>query len=182
MKPIIAILAGHHGIGTGASSKGRDEWALARGDALELYLQLARDGIVTPVLEPIAEDDSPGERNPRARSAKWALAQKVSAAIEIHYDSFEKPTPHGHHVCSNRLTPFVEAMARALDTLPNPHRDTQINVEYEIPRLMDPIPCVLLEPAFIFEPIVGTPEWRPTLVAAIKQGVYAYFAGEEMHG
>jgi hypothetical protein len=179
MKPVLAILAGHHGIGTGASFADRDEWALARGDALELYLQLAHDGIVTPVLEPIAEDNAPGEHNPRERSAKWALLQKASAAIEVHYNSFATTAPSGHCVCSNRMTPFVAAMVRALDTLPNPHRDTLINVDYEIPRLMDPTPCVLLEPAFLFEDIVGEVSWRPMLVAAVKSGIYTYFAGEE---
>jgi hypothetical protein len=73
-------------------------------------------------------------------------------------------------------------MARALDTLPNPHRDTIIKADFTLPRLMEPIPCVLLEPAFIFEEIVGTPEWRPMLVAAIKAGIYKYFAGEETNG
>jgi hypothetical protein len=177
-KPILAVLCGHHGRGTGASKGNRDEWTLARGDALELYLQLDRDGIITPVLEPIADDANVAEKNPRARAAKWALLQGASAAIELHYNSFfTEAFVAGHCVCSNRMTPFVEAMVRAMDTLPNRHRDTRINVEYEIPRLMDPIPCVLLEPAFIFEACVALPDWRPMLVVAIKQGIYTYFAG-----
>jgi N-acetylmuramoyl-L-alanine amidase len=46
-------------------------------------------------------------------------------------------------------------------------------------NLVEPIPSVLLEPAFIFNDIIMTPEWRPQLVAAIKNGLYKYFAGEE---
>jgi N-acetylmuramoyl-L-alanine amidase len=181
MKPTLAILAGHHGRGTGSSAGAIDEWALAHRDALELYLQLDRDGIITPALEPIAEDNTPGELNPRERAAAWALKHKPAAVIELHYDSFETSKPAGHSVCSNRLTPFAEVMDRALDALPNPHRSMIIDAGFQIPRLLDPIPCVLLEPAFIFEPIIETCEWRPMLVAAIKAGLYKYFAGEDLN-
>lgn len=177
--PIVAILAGHHGIGTGASSFGRDEWSLARGDALEPYLQLSLDGIITPVLEPIAEDNDAAESAPLIRAARWALSQGAAAAIDLHYNSYETTFPSGHLVCSSRMTPFVECMARALDVLPNKRRDTIINSAFILPRLMDPIPCVLLEPAFIFESCVGLPDWRALLVAAIKGGLYKYFAGGE---
>lgn len=178
MKPVIAILCGHHGIGTGAAFKERDEWSLARGDALELYLQLRRDGIIKPVLEPIAEDDNPseGKHDSLLRCARWALSQKPAAVVEIHYNSFETSKPSGHFLCSNAMTPFVEVMADALDVLPNPRRDTIIDAGYVVASLVDPIPYVLLEPAFIFEPCVGEPSWRPMLVAAIKRGLYKYLA------
>lgn len=183
MKPVLAILVGHHGLGTGTgtSRDGRDEWALARGDALELYLQLTRDGIIEPHLEPIAEDDNPaeGKSDSLLRSARWALVQKLWAVIEIHYNSFTTDKPSGHLVCSNRMTPFVECMARALDVLPNRRRDTVINAGFVLPSLLDPVPFCLLEPAFIFEPLVAEVLWRPMLVAAIKAGLYKYFNGGE---
>jgi hypothetical protein len=181
MKQIVAILSGHHGIGTGASFADRDEWALARGDALELYLQLTRDGIVKPVLEPIAADDTPLEKDPIPRAALWALSNKPAAVIELHYNSFDTTKPRGHCVVSNKMTSLVEAMAKGLDMLPNPHRDTIIDAGFQLPRLVDPIPCCLLEPAFIFELIVTETSWRPMLVAAIKGGIYKYFEAEDIH-
>ena len=178
-KPIIAILAGHHGIGTGASLRWNDEWNLAWEDKLNLFHELTRDGILHPVMEPVVDDMDPHERTPITRAARWAMSQKADAAIELHYNSMEEPKYSGHLVCSNRMTPFVSCMADALDVLPNRRRDTIINVDFLLPKLLDPIPCVLLEPAFIFEPIVGTHQWRPQLVLAIKHGLYKYFAGEE---
>ena len=179
VKPIIAILAGHHGAGTGATFKDRDEWVLVREDICELYVQLKHDEILQPVVEPIREDSDPREQKSHLRSARWAMSQKADAAIELHYNSYTSTSPTGHLVASNKLTPFVTCMADALDVLPNRRRDTIINVDFLLPKLLDPTPCVLLEPAFIFEPIVGTHQWRPQLVLAIKQGLYKYFAGGE---
>lgn len=179
MKPIVAILAGHHGRGTGATSFGRDEWELAWWDKFELFAALMHDNIVYPVMEPVAEDMDPREHAPITRAARWALSQKPAVIIDLHYNAMETPGYEGHLVVSNTMTPFVEAMERALDTLPNRHRDTIINADFLLPKLVDPIPCVLLEPAFIFEPCVGNPQWRPMLIAAIKAGIYGYFTGAE---
>lgn len=178
MKPVVAILAGHHGRGTGASYRERDEWALARADALELYLQLSRDGLTHPILEPIAADDNPGEIEPLVRSALWALSNKASAAIELHYNSFETTKPSGHCVVSNRMSSLVEHMARALDTLPNKRRETIINAGFKLPRLLEPIPCVIVEPAFIFEDLLRDQSFAAMLLAALKRGVYSYYSLE----
>jgi hypothetical protein len=179
MKPVLAILGGHHGLGTGASFKERDEWRLATEDAIELCRQLYRDGIIEPRMEPIAQNDAPTDPMPITRSARWVLAQKPDAVIELHYNSFDTPTVSGHLVCSNTMTPFVEAMARCLDVLPNQKRGTIINVDFLLPKLLDPIPCCLIEPAFLFEKIIVDPTWRPMLVSALKNGLYKYFAGED---
>jgi N-acetylmuramoyl-L-alanine amidase len=180
MKPVLAILAGHHGTGTGASFEDRDEWTLAREDALALFDELLRDGIVTPVLEPVEQDNDIHEKAPITRAARWAIAQKADAVIELHYNSFFTTNCSGHTVKANKLTPFVDCMARALDALPNRRRDTEINAGMILCNELGATPSVLIEPAFIFEPIVETVEWRPMLVAALKQGLYKYF--ENMPG
>lgn len=176
-KPIVAILAGHHGRGTGASTVERDEWELVRKDAGELFVALQRDSIVTPMLEPY--DDDPKVARPIERAAKWCIAHKADVVVEFHYNSFSNTQPAGHCVVSNKLTPFVETMADALDVLPNKRRSTIINEDFILPRLLGAIPCVLLEPAFIFEDGITKPEWRPMLVSAVKSGLYKYFAGGE---
>jgi len=174
---VVCILAGHHGPKTGASYNGLDEWTLVRHDAGELFVALQRDGILTPMLEPY--DDDPSEGRPILRAARWCKAHNADAVIEFHYNSHTSTTPTGHCVVSNKLTPFVTCMANALDVLPNKRRDTIINEGFILPRLVEPIPCVLLEPAFIFEACVVLPEWRAMLVSAVKEGLYKYFAGGE---
>lgn len=181
MKPILAILCGHHGIGTGASFEGRDEWKLATEDGIELCRQLYRDGIIEPRMEPIAQDNTPGEKQPILRSARWALSQKPQAVIELHYNSEPSATAEGHLVVAGSASPFVDAMSHALDALPNRKRPDIIDAGFILPRLVAPTPCCLIELAFLFEKIVVDPTWRPMLVAALKTGFYKYFAGEEVN-
>lgn len=175
MKPIVCILIGHHGKGTGASDVDSDEWQLSAADAEALYFRLLEDGYVVPIIEPIEQDSNVDEKNPRERAAAWAKAQNANVVLELHYNSFETTTPEGHLVTTNAPSSFANIMSLALGALPNSSRGVLIQENLEIPKRLAPTPCILLEPAFIFEAVVDTITWRPMLVNAIVSGIYKYF-------
>ena len=171
MTPRVAILAGHYGPGTGASFEGRDEYTLARRDALMLYAELLRDELVIPMLEPVEANTVA----PIATAARWVVAQKATIAVEMHYNSHAgEPRATGNEVVAANATPLALAMDKALATLPNKHREWKLVSNLLLPKLLDPvgIPCVLVEPAFIWEPQVETPEWPAQVAAAVKAGIY----------
>ena len=186
MKHNIALIVGHYGPGTGCSTNGRDEWALAQKDVELLYSELLREQLVRPLMFNIDHrelrwkilGDLLTTRNQIAIKANWASAVQAIVAIEFHYNSADIAAVEGNLIVAPMMSQFAQFMDRALATLPNRHRDPIINSKFYFFQFMQDIPTIILEPAFIFEDAIEQDDWRPMLVSAVKHGIYDYFGLE----
>jgi len=187
----VGILVGHHGAGTGTKYDDLDEWTLAKQDAERLQTRLQADGDFFPVLIAVDRDAHPwnvidrtfglnGGRNIRIR-ANWALEKQVDIAIELHYNSFTDSTVHGHEVLVPRQ-PSADArrLGRQInqgmtDAFTNRNRGTKESGVMILKTLGPKIPTVLVEPAFIFEPLVRSADWRDRYIEVLANGVRKYF-------
>jgi len=179
MRPRVAILAGHYGPGTGASWQGRDEWTLARRDALMLYAELLRDEIlVPPALEPFEETAKLTKLGSIRQAARWAMTLPAHAIVELHYNSAASQDMKiaGNELVVGNKGVYADTLDRALAALPNRHRDIKVRPELELFKCLPYHPVVIVEPAFIWEPQVETGEWSAQVAVALKHGLYKYFA------
>jgi hypothetical protein len=188
----VGILVGHYGAGTGCSWEGRDEWIFAHSDAWEIFnglmSQSRQTGFeIAPVVISINREMSPWiyidravglykSRNIDIR-AEWAADVKCDAVVELHYDSFETTEPSGHTIFVNQeestaSMTLATCIKNKFPALGNRCRGIK-NASMRILNKLESsgIPCVLIEPAFIFEPGVVKVDWRAKYAAAVRDGI-----------
>lgn len=175
----LAILVGHYGRGTGASWQGRDEWALALADARALEERLIQEGRLGPLLffiDQDTKDQGIAWTTPRQIAVKlrWLADVKPDAALELHYNSAEDEGAAGNELCYYQLGDLPVEIGEAMKSLPNKHRGIKYRDNLRILKT-EICPIAIVEPAFIFEPQVGGPEFRAAVVEALHRGINAFY-------
>jgi hypothetical protein len=179
LKPIVAILAGHHGPGTGAHARDNDEWSLARRDSLMLFSQLLREDLITPELEPMENTAILDKHTAIEAAATWVKLTGANACIELHYNSCETKDEKiaGNELVAPAINHFTATLDKWLSTLPNRHRAIKIEPDMLLFKHLEGAPVAIIECAFIWEPEIDKPEWASMVAAALKRGLYKYFEG-----
>jgi hypothetical protein len=199
----VGILVGHHGRGTGATLRDRDEWSLCYADALNLVQQLDSEGLLCPVfihidgashpwdiVQKISKLSPPsflgGMGNIDAR-VEWALRDSVQAAVEFHLNrstlnSLGLTKATGHEVFIRKFPgPKTRKLGELLieefnRSLGNKNRGLK-RKSFRVLRKLHArnIPAAILEPAFLAEDRCVSKEWRGNYVGAVKTALYRFF-------
>jgi len=185
----LAIIAGHHGPGTGAAYLDRDEWAFNVQTAVALYSRIAGEGSLPCDLRYVNQS-FPGphaEEQIFELKAAWARGIGATHVIEIHYNSQEDlkaPLAEGNELLWNVGTEahWVACLQNGLATLPNPHRPGFAGPHKRIFTILPELQVAIVEPAFLFEDRILEPSWIPTVCNALKAGLYEYFGLEAQNG
>jgi len=185
-RPTAALIVGHYGRGTGATypphalATGaviKDEVALANRDAVNVFGELARDNLVTPLIFSIDRHVPVWKYVHLTTSIqldiklRWIEDVKPDVVVEFHYNSFSDESVEGNEVVAAGLTPFAGVMAHALHALPNKSRATKVK-RLKIFRATPP--TVIVEPAFLAEKRVESIRFAAMVAVAVKHGVYKY--------
>lgn len=198
----VGILVGHYGRGTGASHGDFDEWKLAMQDASLLADRLNADKIVNWKLIALDKDSHPwdlvqklwpmgSKYGDKKLREQWARREHLDLAIELHYNSHttqfwtskktgQRHPIQGHQVMihTDQVHPHSIDLAHSLQTALNSklgNRDRGIKkASLSILRRLKHIPCVLVEPAFIFESSIREPSWPDVYSEALQDGIYDF--------
>lgn len=180
----VALIVGHIGRGTGATFNDRDEWSLAREDAQRLYMSLMRHDDIMPVYFEINRDelrwkilgDLLDDKTDDTIKTNWVREVRADCVIDFHYNSHPDTRANGHEIIAPTMDRFATCIEASLDMLPNRHRDAIVNNGFRLFERLenDGIPSVIIEPAFLFEPVVGDKSFHVQLIDALQWGLERY--------
>ena len=127
------------------------------------------------------------DRNQEIR-ARWAISAGCEAFIELHYNSDAAHAGKGHEVyyddgecvggdAANLANEIVVALTNEFPEHPNRGAKPGRYQVLDIARKLS-IPAVIVEPAFIHEPLVVTPTWRERYVRAMVSSLSTFFSDD----
>ena len=199
MKRKLGILVGHYGPGTGTSHEAIDEWTMAFVDAGYLMRMICaklpdvdpivividrRTAMWTSVGSELNERGGLKDRNQELR-ARWAIASGCEAFIELHYNADPTGKAHGHETFyddnemdGSGAVKFAGLIAAALtaEFTEHPNRGAKPG-RYQVLDIArrSMVPAVIVEPAFITEPLIAAPDWHERYARALVDGIGKYF-------